>query len=276
MPSDPNTFLTGEVRKDHPQEYQIDASSVRGISFPHGLNLLDVSTRDNLRINVSVEVAPLPTIRVTTWGASVVHSSSCTWLEVARNDRDFQHGVFSTVDDHDHSWRKPKTETRREVSFEKPFAEPPKIMCWLNKIDADCRHDCRVKTYAENITKTGFTLYVSTWADSILYAACTTWIAYPANRSNITSGSYHTRDVRPSNEPQARCECDILFDRTFQKPPVVLAALNWLEIGYRTSTYRAKTLNTNITTTGMAWHLDTWGDTTLYSAGASYLAIQDY
>ncbi|KAG8983566.1 hypothetical protein FRB93_007129 [Tulasnella sp. JGI-2019a] len=88
-------------------------------------------------------------------------------------------------------------QTVREITFDKPYAEAPKIVCWFSMIATERQHNCRTKTYTGNITKTGFTLYISTRADNIHYVATATRIAYPANRTNISSGSYNTIDVQP-------------------------------------------------------------------------------
>ncbi|KAG8983577.1 hypothetical protein FRB93_007140 [Tulasnella sp. JGI-2019a] len=152
---------------------------------------------------------------------------------LGNNDRDFQHGVFSTTDDH--PWDRPQLVTSRDISFNKAFAQPPNIVCWINSFSIDDKFKCRVKTHAKDITRTGFTLYISTWEDSLLY----------------------------------------FFDKTFQKVPLVLAALNMLDFDIANS-MRIKTLCTNVTEEGMTWHLDTWEEPIRYAAGASYLAIQDY
>ncbi|KAG9029153.1 hypothetical protein FRB95_005611 [Tulasnella sp. JGI-2019a] len=277
MPTAPNTFSSEQLRgQDPPQpDYKIEIP-IDNVGFPIGLNSFDVKCDKNVRVRAYADkpAASSATIHIAPWGGTVLNSGGCTWLQVGKDDRDFQHSVFNTKEDH--PWDQPKVETIREVLFDRPYAEPPKVVCWLNAIDMSFKFKCRIKTYTKDITTTGFTLYISTWDDSISYSAGMTWIAYPANCSNITSGTYNTLDIRPWNEPHARCQGDISFDRTFQKAPLVLTALNWLDIDGRASCVRVKTLNTNITAKGMTWHLDTWGDTTLYSAGASYLAIQDF
>ncbi|KAG9029150.1 hypothetical protein FRB95_005608 [Tulasnella sp. JGI-2019a] len=206
MLSDSNTFFTGPLRgPDHKPEHKIN--TLVGLAI--GLNSLDVKSGGNIRVKAYADdqANSSATIHVASWQDTTLNSGGCTWLEVAKNDRDFQYGVFNTTEDH--PWTQPKMETIREILFDKPYAEPPKIVCWLNTIDVCFEQKCRIKTYAQNITTTGFTLHISTWDDSILYTASTTWIAYPPNRNNITSGTYNTLDVRPWNEPQARCQGDI-------------------------------------------------------------------
>ncbi|KAG9021778.1 hypothetical protein FRB95_001466 [Tulasnella sp. JGI-2019a] len=138
----------------------------------------------------------------------------------------------------------------------------------------DCTRYCRITAYAKNITKTGFTLDICTWSNTIFYSAGATWIAYPGNRSNITSGAYDTKEIRAWGELQQRCEGDILFDKTFQKVPLVLTALNTLNFDKGTS-IKVKTRCTKVTEKGMTWHIDNWDELIRYHACGSYLAIQD-
>ncbi|KAG9029151.1 hypothetical protein FRB95_005609 [Tulasnella sp. JGI-2019a] len=191
--SDPNSFSTGQLGADRP-EHQI-AVPIRGhdIGLPIGLNYLDVDSRANLRVKAYADnpVASSAIIRIATWGDTILNSGGCTWFEVGKNDRDFQYGVVSTT-----RLDQSKETFQEEILFEKAFAEPPKVIPWLNLIDIDCNYNCRIYTDVRNVTRTGFTLHIATWADTIVHAANTAWIAHPTNRSNITSGSYLTGEVR--------------------------------------------------------------------------------
>ncbi|KAG8983580.1 hypothetical protein FRB94_007503 [Tulasnella sp. JGI-2019a] len=279
MPVNQNTFYTGRLRlsgSDKAQpEKQAEVPILNQTGLAIGLNYLDFEPEKNLRAKAYADnMTPSSAkIHIDTWWDSIFNAGGCTWLEVGKNDRDFQFGVFSTFEDHPRNDFKSKTS--REISFDKPFADPPKIVCWFNSVDVGSNGPCRIKTYAENITRTGFTLCITAWDGTALYEAKTTWIAHPADRSNITSGAYDTKEVCRENAPQARYERDILFDRNFRKAPLVLTALNMLDFDKGTP-IKVKTLCTNVTERSMTWHLDTWNQTIRYSAGASYLAIQDY
>jgi len=101
------------------------------------------------------------------------------------------------------------------------------------------------------------------------------WIAYPSNRHNIASGSFNTMDVRPWFLPKTKNKGTAMFDQEFEYTPRVLAALNWLDISNSTN-FRLKLMIADASTKGLTWHLDTWDNTILYSAGASYIAILDF
>ncbi|KAG8883703.1 hypothetical protein FRB97_006014 [Tulasnella sp. 331] len=278
MTTDANNFNTMAVRAwDHPQLLNSEDVPVErhGQNFPMGITWLDIDRNANVRIKSYWDSPTNTSIKVhlDAWADTILYSAGSTWLEVAENDRDFQHGVFSTNDDH--PWNHPQMQTSRFITFAKPFAEPPKIVLWLKELDIDKTHNWRVKTYADGITRTGFMLHIDTWGDTILYTGTATWIAHPANRTNIASGTYNTMDVRPWDQPRVNNEGHMSYGKTFEKNPLLLTALNWIDIG-DDANLRIRALTSNPTRTGFTWNLDSWGDTTLFSAGASYLAVQDF
>jgi len=278
MTDAPNTWNTMQVRAwDKPQLLNSGDVPVpnHDIGFPLGFNWLDLDKGANLRTKGYADNQSANSVRLhlDAWADTTLYSAGLTWLDICKNDRDFQWGTFVTTEDH--PWDKPKMQTSRNIKFAKPYAEPPKVVVWLNEIDLDKNHNWRVKCFADNITKDGFTLHCDTWADTILYSAGATWIAHPSNRSNITSGSYNTMDVRPWDQPRATNGKSINFDKKFQKTPLVLTGLNTFDIG-NTANLRIRALLSNISSTGMTWNVDCWADTTLYSGGCNYLVIQDY
>jgi len=64
------------------------------------------------------------------------------------------------------------------VVFQSPFPAPPSVQVNLAEIDADAAPNLRVQVKAVNITNTGFTIQVNTWADTKLYATNANWFAF--------------------------------------------------------------------------------------------------
>jgi hypothetical protein len=115
--------------------------------------------------------------------------------------------------------------------------------------------------------------HVDTWGDTTIYSAGVTWIAYPANLPGVISGSFNTSDVRPWDQPRADTSGTVTFPGGgFAGPPIVALALNVMDIRGGTN-LRIVASTSEITSSGLRWHLNTWGDTTLYSAAASYIAM---
>lgn len=144
---------------------------------------------------------------------------------------------------------------------------------WLNELDVANKRNARVRAYVADVDTKGFTVHIDTWADTTLYSAGVTWIAYPAGKAGIVSGTFGTGDVRPWYQPRANTSATIAFPSGgFTAPPRVLVALTALDVDRRANLRIVSSAN-NITTSGMTWHLDSWADTILYSAGAAYIAI---
>jgi hypothetical protein len=274
----PDTFNTMDVRPhDQPQQenYKVLSMSTNPAGFPIGLTYLDIDGHSDIRIKAFAELVTPDQVKIhlDTSADSVLYSAGCTWLTTYANDRDFQFGEFSTTDDH--PFDKPQPQTSRKITFPKPFhGKPPNVIVWLNEFHMSNGANWRCKAYVTNITADSFVIHIDSWASTTLYSATASWIAYPSNRPNIASGSFNTMDVRPWYIPKKKNKGRTEFHRTFESIPRVFAALNWLDIENKTN-LRLKLEIGDVSAKGLNWRLDTWGDTILYSAGASYVAILD-
>jgi hypothetical protein len=142
---------------------------------------------------------------------------------------------------------------------------------WLNQLNMSNSANWRIKVNATDISRTGFTLHVDTWAESVLYSAGVTWIAHSADNLDIASGTIDTGDIRPEDQPQPSNSKMINFPHSFGTTPRVTVALNYIDMSHSTNLSISAT-TTNVTPTGMTWHLDSWSDTTLYNARGAYIA----
>jgi len=61
--------------------------------------------------------------------------------------------------------------------FSTPFEQPPTVIVSISELDAPAG-PLRVRVAAADISNTGFTVEITTWADSKLYGAVASWIAY--------------------------------------------------------------------------------------------------
>jgi hypothetical protein len=238
-----------------------------------GFRELDVDRRANLRIvATATNVSPAGfTLSASTWADAVARRAEVAWHEIAAGDPDIQTGRFDTQEDHPWNVRQP--ETARRVSFRRAYAGAPCVLVWLHALDVANGANARVRAYATDVDEAGFTVHVDTWGDSTLYGVGVTWIAHPAGKPGIASGTFDTRDVRSGGEFGSRNSAAVAFPAgAFTAPPRVIAALTGLAVDRRAD-LRVAVSTDHVTAGGMTWHLDTWGDTLLYGAGAAYIAV---
>lgn len=57
------------------------------------------------------------------------------------------------------------------------FANPPKVQVMLNQVDTDQAINTRISVDAKDVTRGGFVIEVSTWADSKVYGVGVSWVA---------------------------------------------------------------------------------------------------
>lgn len=277
---DKSTFNTMEVRP----WTQATAETDKQINFSRaytnppglavGLNWLDVDKATNIRVVAFADNITKDNflIHINSWSDTTLNSAGCTWLEVTDGDPDYQIGQFSTEDDH--PWNQPQTQTSRQITFPRAFSSAPHVVIWLNKLDMKYDKNWRIKAYSTDISATSFTLHIDTWGDTVLYCGAASWIAYPSNKALVSSGTYNTTDVRAWNDPQANNSGNVRFkDGTFAGPPRALLGLNSLDLACGHN-LRLKASADSITNAGMTWHIDSWGDSVLYSAGVSYIALE--
>ncbi|KAK7686079.1 hypothetical protein QCA50_010891 [Cerrena zonata] len=221
-------------------------------------NLLSVTPRD---VDIDVE----------SWGDTKLYSAGCSWLSIPQDDTDLQYGRFDTLEDHPIT--KPQKSTKRRITFACPYYALPKVVVWLEAVSTDSAHHCRIKATATNITVHGFTIEIDTWFDTNVLCARVAWFAHSADRKDMRSGTFSTDDVRTRNEPRSKTSSYTPFSGGgFAKKPRVFCGINLLSVD-KDRNLRVEVHTSNLTMNGMTWHLDSWGDTILYGAGASYIAF---
>lgn len=271
------TFHTGEVRRMD----QSSGHTSKMVSFPKpyrlrpgipvGLMWLDAGNNNNIRVQCyssNIDETYFE-INIDTWSGTQLYQASCAWMEIGPSHPDFQYGTYNTLEDH--SWKDYRATNTRKVVFLHEYDVPPKVVVWLSALDMLWNRNWRVRAYATHITTTGFTLHIDTWGDSVLYSAAASWVSHPPDMPGVVSGSFSTSD--PSGVTQLSTTGFAAFDRgVFDFPPRTIMGINSLDID-RDRNLRIAVGATAVHANGMAWHLNSWGDTKLYSASASYIAL---
>lgn len=255
----------GATAMDHRTTVSFAKSRTSAPKFVVGLNFLDFDNSRNLRIRSLVEeVHPSQAVlNLQSWDDTIQYASGVSWFAFPADDKDFQHGSVATKDAH----------TQKTITFEQEYSSVPKVLVFFTALDIDKSANCRVKTYASEVTNQSFQLNIETWSNTKLSEAGVSWIALPADKKGVITGTFSTEDVRPPTEPQPNNQSMVAFSPGFDKPPKLFMALSMLDIDRGTQT-RVRLSGSSISGEQMEWHIDSWGDTTLYAAGATYIAIE--
>ncbi|KAF8834550.1 hypothetical protein BDN67DRAFT_563758 [Paxillus ammoniavirescens] len=239
--------------------------------LPHGIRQLDVGNDADIRVKTTIEniTQTSGVYHITSWADTTIYSGIVDSLNLAPANLEFLTGEHIRI-----LCAHPKAAAAAtRITFERPFLTPPKVLTFFNYIDLSNNCNWRLRTTATDIDANGFTLNIDTWCDTILHAAQACWIAYPKDRAHIFSTSVNTWEVRPPDQPQLQQSKTIGFgDVEFWKRPNVFVALNTFDIGCGAN-FRLNAYVDNVSRKELTWHIDAWGDTVLYSAGATIIAI---
>jgi hypothetical protein len=275
---DPYKFYSTEFRPwDKPQlqnnkYFTFEQPYSSAPKVPLGINEMDMDYRTNIRLVAHASEISKNGFRahVDSQADTILYSGGCTWLEIAPGDTDIQWGNFNTMEVR--SWDDPQMKASKVITYARPFSSSPNIVVWLYSLDMKKSHNWRLTAYVSEITATSFRIHIDTWGDSVLYSAGATWIAYSGDNPNITGGAFNTGEVRPWNKPQAKQRKNLDFPKPFNVNPKVFVALNTIDVDCEHNLRLSVSVN-DLWSTGMTWDISSWGDTILYSAGASYIAI---
>lgn len=241
--------------------------------LPVGLSALHVPRDTNVRVRCFAEniTKDSCTMNLSAWGDSFFQSGTCRWLQIAADDRPFQFGRAETA--HGGS----QVSTKSDIYFPYAYLTTPKVVVWLSKIDMQHSRRWCVKTSASGVTKTGFTIHIDTWGGHFLNGTQAMWVAYPADRLGIASGSVSTLDMRQTeNSHPGDKHIRVSFDNSvgFTAAPRVFTAINMLDIG-SSEGLQLEAQCTGTTTSETTVKLEILGNDPENVAGVSYIALAD-
>lgn len=244
--------------------------SVSQVATPQvaiGLMMLDISNgANNHGIRTKADVDNISsnqfTIHIDTWSDTTLYNAAVSWLALAADDPYFQIGVFDTQDVR--SWDEPGNVVQR-VNFPRTFESPPKVAVGISEFDIG--DNWRLRVYATDIDAKGFTIHAITWGSSDLYSVRASWIAFPADKEGVWSGSFSSEDVPGIYHGEDD------FGITFSKTPSVFMALTEFDISHDYN-LRVRLGTNSVTTSSLNWYISTWSDTMLYMVGGMYVALE--
>ncbi|KAI0532318.1 Metalloprotease [Xylaria digitata] len=230
--------------------------------FIVGLNFLDFGNSRNLRIKSRVEmVRPRQArLKLQSWADTTQHASGIAWLLFPSEDKDFQSGTFTAN----------AACTGKTVVFDREYPSLPKVLVFFSSLNIDQSTNCRVRTYASEVTTRSFKLNVETWSNTRLLEGEVSWIALPADKQGIVTGTFSAGEedtTRPSNQGK------VVFNQSFTKAPKIFLALSMVDADMSTQTRVRLSANSDLSGKQMEWHIDSWGNSSSYGAEATYIAI---
>ncbi|KAI4279692.1 MAG: hypothetical protein L6R38_004970 [Xanthoria sp. 2 TBL-2021] len=239
---------------------------------PVGLTSLDIGHEHNIRLTATATDITQEnfTSSLNAWSDTVLYGASLTYLEAGPGFEYLQTGTFSTTEVG--KWQDHKSQNSKRINFAQPFqGEPPKVICWLTMVDMGKDKNWRIKSYVTDVDTKGFTAHIDSWDDTVMYQAAITWLAYPANRPNVASGTFSTDDIRPANKPQSENSATVKFAKKFENTPKLAMALSGFDYGNNRN-LRLRLSTSGVTAEAVTWHLQSWADSVMYRASAAYFA----
>lgn len=200
--------------------------------------------------------------------ASRVFSATCSWLQISPNATDVYVGQFDIAS----AWTNgiPKKKTSTTIKFPERFYSdgPPIVVCWITSFSMD--HGCpwSLKTYPTGVTPIRFTLNVDAGQETELRGAQISWVAFSQRKEGMVGGTFSTGET-VSKQNAGHVDFD---QGAFPSPPQLMMALSGFdyESGHN---LRLRLSHSDVTKDGFNWHLDSWLDSVMKSATASYVAI---
>ena len=117
-----------------------------------------------------------------------MYNGGAMWYKYSATDPDLQSAVVRVTN----SPQTLKASVTRRVTFERPYTTQPKVFVGITGFDISAEWHLHV--YATDIDVNGFTLHVDPWGLAELYSAHVTWMAFSANRTDITTGTFSSHD----------------------------------------------------------------------------------
>ncbi|EKM59118.1 uncharacterized protein PHACADRAFT_205296 [Phanerochaete carnosa HHB-10118-sp] len=178
----------------------------------------------------------------------------------------FDCGEFRTKDVR--SPRNPEHVTVGEIYFKLPSCYTRDVLLGFNELDVNI---LRLKAEVRSVADDCAIVNMTTWADTKHYGSGCSWLSLPTDDPDIQWGSYDTIMDRCDAKSQQQMSRRIFFARPYAVPPKVVVWLNAVDSGAGRNV-RVTVWADGITSDGFTIHLDTWGDSSLCSAGATWLA----
>ncbi|KAF8123253.1 hypothetical protein EV363DRAFT_1228913 [Boletus edulis] len=117
------------------------------------------------------------TLNIETWADTILYVAQACWIAYPANRKQiFSRSVNTTEVRH---WSQPRLEQSKKIMFDSvAFSKDPFVFVALNSIDIGHTANLRIKAYVNGVSRTGLVWHIDAWADTILYSAGASIIAF--------------------------------------------------------------------------------------------------
>jgi len=178
-------------------------------------------------------------------------------------------GEWSTLSDR--PWYPPQLLNSKQIDFSVSYVNPPRVVVGISGCDIWCGKNQRLRASVDSITPTNMVVHADSWADTALYSAKTTWVEVEDTDYEFQVGTFDTLTLHPWYEQPLKNNARVDFNTSFSEPPNVMVWLTGFDFGAGHN-FRITVTADAIDANGFTIHLDTWADTLLCSATASWIA----
>lgn len=157
------------------------------------------------------------------------------------------------------------------IYFEPPYAVAPILAFGLTAFDIHIDCNTEAKTYANNINRNWFHIYLFSSGGFVFDFASCSWLELDPNDTNFQSGRHRTNQENFGSSPPSSPPREITFSHAYSTPPHVLVWLSSLQ-ACSAGHWSIKASASNVTTTGFTLHTTTPINTALVAEWVAYPA----
>lgn len=179
-------------------------------------------------------------------------------------------GTYSTTEQR--PWYPPVATNVKQVNFWPRYDAPPNVAVGLTELDISQAANIRVRAYVDRITTANMSVHLDSWSNTALYAAGCTWLEDRQEESNIQVGNFSTTELHPWHQPTKTNSKWIRFPNAFPSAPKVVVWLKAVDMSKDFNWRVVAFASNDVSTTGFTININTWADSILYFAEASWIA----
>ncbi|KAG8959408.1 hypothetical protein FRC05_007823 [Tulasnella sp. 425] len=117
------------------------------------------------------------TMTIESWADTTLYRAIAGWVAYPEDKEHIFSGTANNMDVH--AWDHPQAKQEKDVSFEGvSFWKKPSVFMAFNWLDISTARNPRVRAYVDNVDKGGMTWHIDSWADTELWVADISYIAF--------------------------------------------------------------------------------------------------